>query len=266
MKFLGQVEGLLERLFIRLAGTSRQHRVQPQEIAKALDKAMLSNRRVSIGCVYVPNRFSVYLSKQDWQNLEPLHMTVVQDIREYLVDRTRQRQLTVPAPIHIEFLVESGIKLGTFRHEAVFDESRANECSPDAKSGGISLSSGNAHTQVYKLSPENSLRVQSVGKRNAQAGLVVLEGPDQGRQWALDLKPTGVGRGKNQYIQLKDPGVSRQHAVIRWTRGRYWIEDNNSKNGLSINGHKVTKAILTDGDIVQLGGCKLGFHMVNDVE
>ena len=51
------------------------------------------------------------------------------------------------------------------------------------------------------------------------ARLVVIEGPDAGREFELPLRGGGVGRGDGNLIQLTDPMVSRQHGVIELLNG-----------------------------------------------
>ena len=47
--------------------------------------------------------------------------------------------------------------------------------------------------------------------------------------------------------------VSRQHAQLQWNGASLSIRDQNSTNGLLVNGQKVASATLRDGDQIQLG-------------
>lgn len=49
--------------------------------------------------------------------------------------------------------------------------------------------------------------------------------------------------------------VSRNHAIIRWHDGVVTIEDTSS-NGTYVNGQRITKATITENDIVWLGGTR----------
>ena len=46
------------------------------------------------------------------------------------------------------------------------------------------------------------------------ARLVVIEGPDLGREFELPLRGGKVGREEGCLVQLTDPTVSRQHGLI----------------------------------------------------
>ena len=51
--------------------------------------------------------------------------------------------------------------------------------------------------------------------------------------------------------------VSREHARVFVERGRVLIEDQQSRNGTLVNGERVTRATLTIGDVVGIGGILL---------
>ena len=72
--------------------------------------------------------------------------------------------------------------------------------------------------------------------------------------------PLGLGRESDNHFVLTDPGVSRHHArFVR--RGDGWaIEDLGSANGTRVNGRRVSRALLRDGDQVRLCGVELEFR------
>jgi pSer/pThr/pTyr-binding forkhead associated (FHA) protein len=58
-------------------------------------------------------------------------------------------------------------------------------------------------------------------------------------------------------ICINDPSVSRQHAHIKRREEGYAIYDLKSLNGVLLNGRKVTKAVLRDGDEIRLGDVRV---------
>ncbi|GFP22088.1 ABC transport system ATP-binding/permease protein, partial [Candidatus Hakubella thermalkaliphila] len=59
-------------------------------------------------------------------------------------------------------------------------------------------------------------------------------------------------------LVIKDPSVSRHHAEISLDgNDRAWIVDRDSTNGTAVNGAKVTRARLEEGDVISLGNSKL---------
>src|SRR6187549_1875251 len=97
------------------------------------------------------------------------------------------------------------------------------------------------------------------------ARLVVIEGPDAGREFELPLRGGGVGRGEGNLIQLTDPMVSRQHGLIELRDGALcWIDDS-GKDRTRINGKPATEHRLETGDEIVIGTTKLAFLPVDGV-
>ncbi len=75
------------------------------------------------------------------------------------------------------------------------------------------------------------------------------------------LSETTIGRSRDCDIFLEDLAVSRLHATIREVGdGSYEIEDHHSAAGTFVNGMRITRYQLIEGDIVQIGLNKLIFH------
>ena len=69
-----------------------------------------------------------------------------------------------------------------------------------------------------------------------------------------------IGRDQPEGIEIFKDSISRSHAQIVNQEGCYWICDMNSTNGTSVNGRKVAKQILRDGDRIGIGGETLVFR------
>jgi diguanylate cyclase (GGDEF)-like protein len=86
-----------------------------------------------------------------------------------------------------------------------------------------------------------------------RASLTVLAGLNAGQVFTLDRDETIVGRGRDVAVRIDDTGISRKHARIRRTEGRYVFEDLGSTNGVFVNGRRVERIDLANGDRVQVG-------------
>jgi hypothetical protein len=64
---------------------------------------------------------------------------------------------------------------------------------------------------------------------------------------------TIVGREVSQGLRLDDPRVSRHHATFYSVGGRISILDQASKNGTFVNGVRVERHDLVEGDVLSLG-------------
>ena len=67
-----------------------------------------------------------------------------------------------------------------------------------------------------------------------------------------------VGREADCGVLVADPSISRHHArIFTDENGVYFVEDNGSKNGTTVNGEKIRRRRLADGDRISLGAVEL---------
>ncbi|MCB0272712.1 MAG: FHA domain-containing protein [Bdellovibrionales bacterium] len=69
----------------------------------------------------------------------------------------------------------------------------------------------------------------------------------------LDPKVTYIGRMPENHVVLDDSKVSRSHARIVYKDDNYYVEDQDSENGILVNGSKTKRAKLKVGDQVLVG-------------
>lgn len=69
----------------------------------------------------------------------------------------------------------------------------------------------------------------------------------------LDPNVTYIGRMPENHIVIDDDKASRSHARIVQQNGEFFVEDQESENGLYVNGVPTTKAKLTVGDQILIG-------------
>ena len=70
-----------------------------------------------------------------------------------------------------------------------------------------------------------------------------------------------IGRTKNNDMSMQDTAISKTHAVIRISKGAFYIEDRGSTNGSRLNGRRLTDKPekLQDKDIIELGNYEFTF-------
>ena len=79
---------------------------------------------------------------------------------------------------------------------------------------------------------------------------------------AVDDTPFHIGRQAESGLHLPDARVSRQHAVIEAEMlGGYSVRDLNSHNGTFLNGQRVSRADLHDGDVLTIGPFELTIRL-----
>lgn len=73
-----------------------------------------------------------------------------------------------------------------------------------------------------------------------------------------------IGRNPDNDIVIDNVGVSRRHAVIRLSGDRATIEDLGSANGTFVNGQKIARHELTDGDEILVLKHRLVFRVARE--
>ena len=77
---------------------------------------------------------------------------------------------------------------------------------------------------------------------------------DGNREQAHALgRRTRIGRAPGCELHVESSSVSRHHALVLRSSSDVIIEDLQSTNGVLVNGRKVTRQLLTNGDIVTIG-------------
>ena len=75
----------------------------------------------------------------------------------------------------------------------------------------------------------------------------------RGQTVEMDKDRFLLGRSKTQAdMRLDDPNVSRQHAVIERVGSAYYIVDLGSTNGVYVQGERVARRALVDGDMITI--------------
>jgi pSer/pThr/pTyr-binding forkhead associated (FHA) protein len=80
-----------------------------------------------------------------------------------------------------------------------------------------------------------------------------------GRKHEITKPKVVLGRSREADVRVADVNVSRQHAELRQEGAGYWIVDLGSTNGLEVNGKRVERARVRDGDRITLGSTEVVF-------
>lgn len=85
--------------------------------------------------------------------------------------------------------------------------------------------------------------------------LRVLAGPYSGREFTFDQHDTFlIGRSDSAHLYLpEDKFFSRHHCLLEIAPPRCFLRDLGSTNGTFVNGERVGRAMLNDGDELRLG-------------
>lgn len=221
----------MERTFTR----ATHSQLQPVEIGKRLVRAMESDQSVGVEGVIVPNVYDVLLSREDYEQFQPMQRSMAEKLEAHLARIARQRRY--------EMMSRPQVRL---------------ECGEALVRGDVEIKARSQDVEERQL----ELQYTSVLPR-PEATTALPRRPiapsllHNGQSFAVLRSPTRVGRLPDNDIVLDDRRVSRHHAELIERGSRWMIRDTGSTNGTAVNGQVVREAALKRGDEISLGGLEV---------
>ncbi len=109
-------------------------------------------------------------------------------------------------------------------------------------------------------------------RRDIRPSLVFLSGELIAVPIPLDREAVILGRALEAEIRVNDTQVSRQHARITTEkdvetgRAEYVLTDLSSRNGTFLNGRRIDREQLTNGDKIAIGDTILRFDLLDEID
>jgi pSer/pThr/pTyr-binding forkhead associated (FHA) protein len=98
-----------------------------------------------------------------------------------------------------------------------------------------------------------------------KAELEITDGSLAGSRAQLPvLGSFAIGRGSSCDLRVSDKAVSRAHCQIDSDGEFFWLVDCDSHNGTGVNGHRVSRCVLYDGDTIKVGQTHLRFRLLEE--
>jgi FHA domain-containing protein len=250
---LRAIEQKIEALFEGIFGRAFRTNVQPVELARKLAKEMDDHRTISVSRVYVPNEYTVYLSPSDRTQFESYEQSLQTELEDYLAEHARREQYALLSTPRVAFETDADLDVGEFGIATRMAQPekrprRDDEPEPQLEPGA---------TMVYK--PKAPEPTEAVAPAELGMPPEVVRLTFDGTSREIDQQKIVIGRSRDCDIQLADANVSRRHAELRQEGATYWIVDLGSTNGTEVNGKRVKRAKLRDGDRIMLGSTEITF-------
>jgi Protein of unknown function (DUF3662)/FHA domain len=249
---LRAIEHKIEALFEGIFGRAFRTNVQPVELARKLAKEMDDHRTISVSRVYVPNEYSVYLSPGDREQFASYEENLLGELQDYLGEHARREDYALLSQPRVLMETDDDLDVGEFgiATRMVQPDRRraAGEPAGDLEPGA---------TMIYKPKAPPPTEAVSPAELEVEQELVTLT--VDGTRHEVKQRRVVLGRSRDCDIQLADSNVSRRHAELRQEGASYWIVDLGSTNGMEVNGKRVKRAKLSDGDTFTLGSTDVLF-------
>jgi len=253
MSVLKSIEAKIEGLFEGVFGRAFRTHVQPVELARKLAKEMDEHRAVSVSRVYVPNEYSIYLSSGDREQFSSYEGSLIGELQEYLVEHARRENYVTITPPRVLIKTDDDLSIGEFGIATRTVEPEGAIAAAAARPAPVE----SGQTMIYKARAPVETQAVSPAELGVEREVVTLT--VDGTEHAISQRTVTLGRSRECDIRVDDANVSRRHAEVRQEGATYWLVDLDSTNGTELNGRRVTRAKLSDGDRIGLGGAELVF-------
>jgi hypothetical protein len=251
MPVLRSIEAKIEGLFEGVFGRAFRTHVQPIELARKLVKEMDDHRNVSVSRVYVPNEYTVYLSPADRKQFDGYEEALVGELQEYLAEHARRESYALLDPPRVLVTTDDDLAVGEF---GIATRVAAGEGPAAAPPPPDLPTAEPAQTMIYRT-PEPVVPDEPLPEPQKEVVTLTIGG----RTHEITKPSVVLGRSREADIRISDVNVSRRHAELRQEGTAYWIVDLGSTNGLEVNGKRVDRKRLRDGDRVTLGSTEVVF-------
>jgi hypothetical protein len=253
MSVLRSIEHKIESLFEGVFGRAFRTNVQPVELARKLVKEMEDHRVISVSRVYVPNEYSVYLSPADREQFATYESELVAELQDYLAENARREDYALLSQPAVKLETDEELAVGEFGIATRMAQGVApveqGEPVPEVEPGA---------TMVYK--PKTPVPTEEVSPEELGLAREVVTLTADGTRHEVAKRRVVIGRSKDCDVQLADANVSRHHAELRQEGSAYWVVDLGSTNGMEVNGKRIKRAKLRQGDTIMLGSTELVFR------
>ena len=279
MSVLRTIESKIEGLFEGIFGRAFRTHVQPVELARKLAKEMDEHRSVSVSRVYVPNEYTIYLSSTDRQQFASYEGSLVGELQEYLTEHARREAYALLTPPRVRFATDDDLAVGEFgiaTRVAQPEDGIPSLPAPPAPAPSEPRSVSIPAVPPVLASPpaavpEGTLSATVIYRPDGQAGEQVESTPwpepepevvtltVEGRAHPITARSVVIGRSRECDLRVSDGNASRRHAEVVREGSTYVVVDLGSTNGTELNGRRITRQQLADGDRITIGATDLVF-------
>ena len=247
-RFERRLEGMVGLAFARVF----KGKVHPAEIAHALQREADEQRSVmGGGRVLAPNVYVVTLGPTDHDNLAEWSDQLAAELADMVAEHIESEGYQVFADIEVHLERDDELRTGVFEVSSHVSGAPPRNAAPPPPPG------------LPPLPPLPSLRAGAtdtgaqeppavVGRPGQRVShVLVVDGP--GTKHVLEQGSNVLGRGTEADIRLPDTGVSRKHVDVQLAGTTVTVEDLGSTNGTLVNGRRVGRQELADGDVIRIG-------------
>ena len=249
--FERRLEGAVEGFFARAFRSG----LQPIELAKAVQRYAANYQQVGVDGVFIPNVYRFALARSDLDRFESYEDSLRRELAQVVTKTAAEREWQLRGPVQVDLIEGGRVRTGTYELRGKVQE--GEDASGTAAGAPVPMAAAASAPPAGDI-PGAQARVHEEQPTQAVGIATRYLVSDDGEQFPVGDGAT-IGRLPECTITLDDPAVSRRHARLVVDDGVLHVEDLGSTNGIKHNGEKTTRAVLRDGDRIDIGGSRLTF-------
>lgn len=237
MGLLDNLEQRLDRIVNGSFSKAFKSEVQPVELGAALQQEIDTRADNVAGQIVAPNLFVIELSSADHARLSPYFGTLISELTQLANNYVSEQRYRILHRVDINFGLDSTFETGVFRIRSTSAEPSG---APSAAVPNQSVVE--SQIPVASMSAADTPRLTDIS----------------GNEYRITKSVTNIGRGTDADIQIADNGASRLHCAIV-LGSQVLVRDLGSTNGTTVDGRRITEAVLHDGSIIKIGNTTLTY-------
>lgn len=233
---LDRFEQSFERLVEGAVGRLFRSPVQPAEIGRKLERAMVSNQVVSVNSTLVPNDYRVAMHPHDMVLFVDFVPALCRQMESWLHDVADEQGFSTIDRMRVQIIGDPTVPRRAIQVTAAI---------ADRPDFGRAEQEAIQRTEIFRVIRDTS-GMSPVRLRFSSGAL-------SGTEFIVRKPVTTVGRALDNDIVIESGDISRHHARLELAEDQIRIVDLNSTNGTRVNGKTVRSQTIRPGDEVAFG-------------
>jgi pSer/pThr/pTyr-binding forkhead associated (FHA) protein len=236
VNILDRFEQSFERLVEGSVGRLFRSPVQPAEIGRKLERAMVSNQVVSVNSTLVPNDYRVAMHPQDMVLFVDFVPALCRQMESWLHDAAEEQGFSAIDRMRVQITGDESVPRRAIQVTAAIADR------PDM---GRAEQEAIQRTEIFRVIRDTS--------GMTPIRLRFTTGVQAGTEFIIRKPVTTLGRALDNDIVIESGDISRHHARLELADEQIRVVDLNSTNGTRVNGRAIRSQSVRTGDEVAFG-------------
>lgn len=233
---LDRFEQSFERLVEGSVGRLFRSPIQPAEIGRKLERAMLANQVVSVDSTLVPNDYHVAMHPQDMVLFVDFVPALCRQMESWLHDAAEERGFAEIDRMRVQIIGDETVPKRAIQVTAAI---------ADRPEIGREEQEAIQRTEVFRVI-RNTSGMTPIRLR-------FTSGVQKDTEFIIRRAITTMGRSLDNDVVLDAGDISRHHARLEFAGDTFRVVDLNSTNGTRVNGKSVRTQTVRAGDELAFG-------------